>query len=148
MGGCHWVYTVKFYPDSSVYTFEVCLVAEGFSQTYGAEYFVTLSHCSLNFICISLFSCQFGVAHLSIEYQKYFSLWWSTQGNLYQSPRYVAHRENIVWKLSPYCLQQTLRVFFAKFSTVIARIDFQMCRYNHSIFVRHMTSGLLFSLSM
>ena len=35
---CHWVYTVKLYPDGSLTCLKACLVAKAYSQIYGIHY--------------------------------------------------------------------------------------------------------------
>ena len=37
--GCRWLYTVKYLPDGSVERLKDRLVAKGYTQTYGADYF-------------------------------------------------------------------------------------------------------------
>jgi len=37
--GCRWVYTLKYRLDGSVNRYKVRLVAKGYMQTYGADYF-------------------------------------------------------------------------------------------------------------
>ena len=41
--GCRWVFTVKQNPDSTVDRLKACLVAKGFTQTYGLDYTETFS---------------------------------------------------------------------------------------------------------
>lgn len=38
-----WVYTTKYYHDSSVDRYKVCLIAKGFTQIYSKNYFDTFS---------------------------------------------------------------------------------------------------------
>ena len=40
---CRWVFVVKFNLDGFVSRLKVCLVAKGYAQTYGVDYFDTFS---------------------------------------------------------------------------------------------------------
>ena len=53
--GCRWVYILKYCPDGFVDLYKARLVAEGYTQTYGVDYFETSPVAHLNSIRI-LFS--------------------------------------------------------------------------------------------
>ena len=41
--GCKWVFIVKVNPNDSITQLKACLVAKGYTQTYGVEYSKTFS---------------------------------------------------------------------------------------------------------
>lgn len=41
--GCKWVYTIKLKPDGTLDRYKACLVALGYSQEYGIDYFQTFA---------------------------------------------------------------------------------------------------------
>jgi len=56
--GCKWVYTVQFNLDGSVERLKACLVAKGYTQTYGINYDEPFSPVAKKFFC--LYSYFFG----------------------------------------------------------------------------------------
>ena len=53
--GCRWVFTIKYRFDGSIDRYKACLMAKGFTQTYGIDYLETFAPVSrLNTIRILL----------------------------------------------------------------------------------------------
>ena len=60
-----------------------------------------------------------------------------------QPPGYVAQGETRVCKLKKtiYGLKQSPRAWFNKFNKVAMQFDFQMCNFEHLIFIRQRSTG-------
>lgn len=108
-----------------------------------------------------IISCQFEVADVPVECQKCFPLWWCIWGSLYGATsgtckllydevymrKFLVNLkwEFIVCKIKKviYKLKQNPRVWFVIFSTIIVGAGFQRYHYDHSLFVRRTTSGIV-----
>ncbi|KAG6387565.1 hypothetical protein SASPL_152757 [Salvia splendens] len=114
---CRWVFTIKFLTDGSIDRYKAQLVAKGYTQTYGIDYFETFSPTArMNSIQI-LFSLAVNI------------LW----------PMYQLDVKNVFF----YGLKQSPKAWFDKFSSVLGTIGFKQCKSDHLVFVRHQTSGIV-----
>ena len=104
--GCRWVITLKYHPDGSVDRYKARLMAKGYTQTYGIDYFETFSPVArMNSIRI-LFSIVVNLSWPLFQPDvKNAFLYEDLQEEVYmkQSPSYVAQEES---KVS--CLKKTI----------------------------------------
>ena len=95
---CHWVFTMKYLPDGSTNTYKARLVAKGYTQTYGVDYFETVSLVARFNSVRVLFSVAItrGWLMLQMDIKNAF-----LYGDLYeevymeQPPKYVAQGEKV-----------------------------------------------------
>ncbi|RVW58402.1 Retrovirus-related Pol polyprotein from transposon RE1 [Vitis vinifera] len=69
--GCRWIYKLKYRPDGSIDRHKARLVAQGFTQTPGIDYFDTFSPivkpCTIRLILALVVSFQWPVRQLDVE---------------------------------------------------------------------------------
>ena len=69
--GCRWIYKLKYRPDGSVERHKARLVAQGFTQTTGVDYFDTFNPvvkpCTICFILALVVFFQWSVRQLDVE---------------------------------------------------------------------------------
>ncbi|KAL0373048.1 UNVERIFIED_CONTAM: Retrovirus-related Pol polyprotein from transposon TNT 1-94 [Sesamum calycinum] len=114
---CRWVFTLKVWADRTLERFKACLVAKGFTQMYGVDYFKTFSPIArLNSIRV-LFSLAVNLYWPMYQMNiKNAFLYGDLNETIYmeQPPSYVAQGESNAW-----------------------------CKANHSGFVRTKGSGTI-----
>ena len=68
---CHWIYKVKYKPDGSNDRFKAQLVAQGYTQTAGVDFFEAFSPvakpCTIRLILALAFSFKWSVHQLDFE---------------------------------------------------------------------------------
>ena len=69
--GCRWIYKVKYKPDGSVDKIKARLVAQGYTQTVGVDFFDTFSPvakpCTIHLILALDFSFKWSARQLDLE---------------------------------------------------------------------------------
>ena len=125
--GCHWVYTMKYLPNGSIVHLKARLIAKGYSQTYGVDYAKTFSpvaKISSVQILISL-AANLGWQLFQLDVKNAF-LNGDLKEEVYmeQPLGFVAQGESgKVCRLHKaiYCLKQSPRAWFGKFSEVVLK---------------------------
>uniref|UniRef100_A0A2N9IHL0 Reverse transcriptase Ty1/copia-type domain-containing protein n=1 Tax=Fagus sylvatica TaxID=28930 RepID=A0A2N9IHL0_FAGSY len=145
--GCCWVFTVKQNPDSIVDCLKACLVAKGFTQTYGLDYTKTFSPVAkLNSIriIISLAANLDWLLH-QLDVKNVF-----LHGDLIetvymaQPPVFEPKGECVCHlKKSIYGLKQSSRAWFDKFSMTVVSHGMTRSQADHSVFFKKTRTGIV-----
>ena len=147
--GCRWMFTMKVNPNGSIAWLKAHLVAKGYAQTYGVDYFDTFSPVA-KLTSIRLFislATTHGWDLHQLDIKKVF-LHGDLAEKVYmeQPPRFVAQGEiGRVCRIrkSLYGLKQSPRAWFGKFSKVIEKFGMQKRKSDHSVFYRNSQAGII-----
>ena len=127
--GCSWVYTVKIVPDSQLDRLKTRLVAKGYTQVYGSNYYDTFSlvaKISFVHLLISMAAMQ-SLPLYQLDIKNIF-LHGDLVEEVYieQPPGFVAQGESeLICRPchSLYGLKQSPRTWFSQFSSVVQEFD-------------------------
>ncbi|RVW64436.1 Retrovirus-related Pol polyprotein from transposon RE1 [Vitis vinifera] len=150
--GCRWIYKLKYRPDGSIDRHKARLVAQGFTQTLGIDYFDTFSPvvkpCTIRLILALAVSFQWPVRQLDVENaflngdleEEVFM----TQPQGFVNPTYPTY----VCKLHKalYGLKQAPRAWFQKLRIALLDYGFQSSRADTSLFIFHTATDILILL--
>ncbi|KAL0370961.1 UNVERIFIED_CONTAM: Retrovirus-related Pol polyprotein from transposon RE2 [Sesamum angustifolium] len=147
---CRWVFTLKFRADGTLERYKARLLAKGFTQTYGVDYFETFSPVArFNSIRV-LFSLAVNLSWPMYQMDiKNAFLYGDLNETVYmeQPPGYVAQgeKQRMVCKLKKaiYGLKQSPRAWFDKFCRIIGEFGFSRCQADHSVFVQTTKTGMV-----
>ena len=147
--GCRWVFAVKVNPDGSIARLKARLVAKGYAQTYGVDYsdtFSPVARMTSVWLFISLADTHNWDFH-QLDIENTF-LHGDLQEEVYmeQPPGFVVQGEiGKVCRLrkSLYGLNQSPRAWFSKFSQVVEKFGLQKSKFDHSVFYRNSSSGII-----
>ena len=147
--GCRWVFTVKVNPDGSIARLTTRLVAKGYAQTYGVDYFDTFSPIAKlisirQFISLvatlgwDLYQLDIKNAflHWDLEEEVYMEqpLWFVAQGEISRVCRF---------RKLLYGLKQSPHVWFGIFSEVIEKFGMWKSKSDNSVFYRNSQVGII-----
>ena len=123
--GFRWVYTVKVGPDGEIDRLKACLVAKGYTQQYGSDYYDTFSLVAkIVYVCLLLSMVvmrSWPLFQLDIK-NAFLHGDLAEEVHMEQPPGFIAQGESgLVCKLrrSLYGLKQSPRAWFSQFSSVV-----------------------------
>ncbi|RVX04841.1 Retrovirus-related Pol polyprotein from transposon RE1 [Vitis vinifera] len=145
---CKWVYKLKYKPDGSVDRYKVRLVARGFNQTFGLDYFETFSPvvkaATIRIVLTIALSYRWELRQLDVQ-NAFLNGDLVEQVYMAQPPGFLhPNHPNKVCKLKKalYGLKQSPRAWFTKLSSALLSWGFNSSRTDSSMFVhfgRHST---------
>ena len=145
--GCRWVYTVKIGPDGGVDRPKARLIAKGYTQIYGIDYYDTFSLVvKMTFVRLFLSMAAMSSWTLyQLDIKKAF-LHGDLADQVYmeQSSGFVAQGESgLVCRLrrSLYSLKQSPRAWFDHFNSVVQEFGMTQSTSEHSVLYHHTSSG-------
>ena len=147
--GCRWVFAVKVNPNGSVARLKAGLVAKGYVQTYGVDYFDTFSSVAKMTsvrLFISLAATHNWDLH-QLDIKNVF-LHGDLQEEVYMEQPLGLVAQGEIGKVcrlrkSLYGLKQSPRAWFGKFSHVVEKVGLQKSKSNHSVFYRNSSLGII-----
>ena len=136
---CKWVYSIKRNPDGTVDRFKARLVARGFSQRQGFDFWETYSPtvlaCSIRtFLTV----CKMkGMVIHQVDVKTAF-LNGDIDGEIYVNPPAPYNSSGKVWKLKKalYGLKQSPRCWSNKLKEILAEMNFYPTRSDKGVYVR------------
>jgi hypothetical protein len=147
--GSKWIYKIKRNPDGSISRYKARLVAQGFSQAKGLDYFETFSpvvrHSTVRIIIALAAMNKWELRQLDVKNA-------FLHGDLKEEV-YMAQPQGFVdanhpdyvclLKKSLYGLKQAPRAWNEKFTQFLPSLGFEFSHSDPSLFVRHTPRGLV-----
>ena len=148
--GCKWVFTVKYKADGTLERYKARLVAKGYTQTYGIDYLETFSPVAkMNTVRILLsLAANYGWSLQQFDVKNAF-LHGTLEEEIYMEvPPGFNFEKGKVCKLRKalYGLKQSPRAWFGRFATVMKAMGYKQSQGDHTLFIKHSTSGGVIAL--
>ena len=145
--GCRWVYTMKLGLDDQVDRLKAHLVAKGYIQQYGLDYYDTFSPvtkiASVRLLLSMAVMCSCPLFQLDIK-NDFLRGDLAKKVYMEQPSGFVAQGEaGLVCKLrrSLYGLKQSPRAWFSRFSLVVQEFGMIRSTADHSVLYHHTSTG-------
>ena len=134
-----WVYTIKTKANGEIEKFKARVVAKGFSQIYGVDYFET--YCSVVHILSTRLLINYAAINKLLIRQfdiKTAFLYGRLHETIFMNPPDGYAEPDTLWRLkrSLYGLKQSPRMWNEYFSEFIKKLGFKTADYDNSIFFR------------
>jgi hypothetical protein len=145
-----WVYKIKYRSDSTVECYKARLVANGYNQVEGVDYFNTFAPVAkLTTVRLLLAVVAVKNWHLyQLDVNNVF-LHDDLNEEVYMKPPQglIVYGSNMVCKLNKilYGLNQAIRMWFEKLFAFLKKMNFIQSFYDNSLFIRH-TANLYISI--
>ena len=145
--GSRWVFTIKYHSDGSIARYKARLVAQGYTQSYGIDYFETFAPVAkLNTIRVLIALAAIYDWKLYQYDVKNAFLHGELKEEVYMSPPpgYVLSKNSkdvCHLKKSLYGLKQSPRAWFGKFSKTMLSVGYFQSEGDHTLFIKHGAEG-------
>ena len=144
--GCRWAYTIKICPDGKVDRLKARLVAMGYTQIYGSDYYDTFSPvvkiASIRLLFYMAAMRSWPLYQLDIK-NAFLHGDLAKEVYMVHPPGFIAQgKSGLVCRLrrSLYGLKQSLRAWFGRFSSMVQEFDMTRSTSDHSVFYHHTSS--------
>ena len=144
--GSRWVFTIKYHSDGSIARYKACLVAQGYTQSYGIDYLETFTRAAkLNTIRVLItFAVTYDWKLYQYDMKNAFLHGELKERNMSPPPGYVLRKNSsdvFHIKKSLYGLKQSPRAWFGKFTKTMLSAGYFQSEGNHTLFIKHGAEG-------